>query len=140
MAFVASLTMMYGVAVRYASGIGFGFILKLPSVSKLISLMFIIQRNKVTLTPRSRFPNVPIKDRIRYALTCCLPASALITFLLCLALPEATVELEYGAMPIDISTISELQVQKVLDTAEGHFYDLKAKEIQPGKLTRSMAA
>jgi ATP-dependent DNA helicase RecG len=43
-------------------------------------------------------------------------------------------------MPIDVSVITEPQVQKVVDRLEGHFCDLKSKDIQPAKLTRSIAA
>jgi ATP-dependent DNA helicase RecG len=44
------------------------------------------------------------------------------------------------AMPIDIRPITDLQVLKILNTTEGHFADLKSKDIQPAKLTQTMAA
>ncbi|WP_353062489.1 ATP-binding protein [Tunturibacter psychrotolerans] len=43
-------------------------------------------------------------------------------------------------MPIDLRPISDLQVLKILNTTEGHFADLKSKDIQPAKLTKTMAA
>ena len=43
-------------------------------------------------------------------------------------------------MAIDVSTISENQQEKILKMAEGHFGDLKATEIRPAKLSRTVSA
>jgi ATP-dependent DNA helicase RecG len=43
-------------------------------------------------------------------------------------------------MPIDISEITDKQLQDVLSYTEGHFLDVKAKEIKPSKLTRTISA
>jgi ATP-dependent DNA helicase RecG len=43
-------------------------------------------------------------------------------------------------MPIAVIQLTDKQLQEVLSYTEGHFLDLKAKEIKPGKLTRSISA
>lgn len=43
-------------------------------------------------------------------------------------------------MSFDIVDVSAQELTSVLDTEEGHFADLKAIEVAPGKLTRSLAA
>jgi ATP-dependent DNA helicase RecG len=43
-------------------------------------------------------------------------------------------------MPIPVSQITDKQLQEVLAYTEGHFLDLKAKEIKPSKLTKSISA
>jgi len=43
-------------------------------------------------------------------------------------------------MPIPVSQITDKQLQEVLSYTEGHFLDLKAKEIKPSKLTKSISA
>lgn len=43
-------------------------------------------------------------------------------------------------MPLVIEQISREQAQKVIETAEGEFADVKAIEIEPSKLTRSLSA
>ena len=43
-------------------------------------------------------------------------------------------------MPIDTREITERQRDLILEIEEGHFADLKAIDIAPGKLTRSLAA
>ena len=43
-------------------------------------------------------------------------------------------------MPILVSEITDKQLQEVLSLAEGHFLDLKAKEIKPAKLTKTISA
>lgn len=43
-------------------------------------------------------------------------------------------------MPISVETITKDQAAKLLAIDEGHFNDLKAREIQPSKLTRTLAA
>lgn len=43
-------------------------------------------------------------------------------------------------MTIPIVTISDAEAAKILATTEGHFGDVKAKEILPAKLTRTLAA
>lgn len=43
-------------------------------------------------------------------------------------------------MPIEVSDITAVAVQRLLASEEGHFLDLKAREIQPGKLTKAMSA
>src|SRR5579864_1848066 len=43
-------------------------------------------------------------------------------------------------MPIPVNQISDKQLQEVLSYTEGHFLDLKAKEIKPGKLTKTISA
>jgi len=43
-------------------------------------------------------------------------------------------------MPIDTVAITPEQTQRVLALDEGHFADLKAREITPAKLTRTLAA
>jgi ATP-dependent DNA helicase RecG len=45
-----------------------------------------------------------------------------------------------STVTIERSKIGSEAVHKVLDTEEGHFVDLKAKEIQPAKLTKAMSA
>ncbi len=41
---------------------------------------------------------------------------------------------------MDINQISPSQRNKILETQEGHFYDLKSKEIRPAKLSRTISA
>jgi ATP-dependent DNA helicase RecG len=43
-------------------------------------------------------------------------------------------------MPIPVSELTDKQVQEVLSYTEGHFLDLKAKEIKPSKLTKAVSA
>lgn len=43
-------------------------------------------------------------------------------------------------MPIDVESVSDDQVSRIVSLEESHFVDLKAMEIGPGKLTRSIAA
>lgn len=43
-------------------------------------------------------------------------------------------------MGISVAPVDEAQVQKVLSLEEGHFHDVKAIDISPSKLTRSLAA
>jgi ATP-dependent DNA helicase RecG len=43
-------------------------------------------------------------------------------------------------MPISVDEITDKQLQEVLSYVEGHFLDLKAKEIKPSKLTRAISA
>ncbi|MGA2371667.1 MAG: ATP-binding protein [Candidatus Korobacteraceae bacterium] len=43
-------------------------------------------------------------------------------------------------MPIPVSPITDKQLLEVLSYTEGHFLDLKAKEIKPSKLTRAVSA
>src|SRR5260370_10208966 len=43
-------------------------------------------------------------------------------------------------MPIETINISYEKLQKILETTEGHFHDVKAIEIPAGKLTRTLAA
>lgn len=43
-------------------------------------------------------------------------------------------------MPIPVNSISDKQLQEVLSYLEGHFLELKAKEIKPAKLTRAISA
>lgn len=43
-------------------------------------------------------------------------------------------------MPIPVNEITDKQLQEVLSYVEGHFLDLKAKEIKPSKLTRAISA
>lgn len=45
-----------------------------------------------------------------------------------------------GPMPIHINEITDKQLQDVLNYTEGHFLDVKAKEIKPAKLTRTISA
>jgi ATP-dependent DNA helicase RecG len=42
--------------------------------------------------------------------------------------------------PIEVLDISEQQVETALATEEGHFSDVKAIEIAPAKLTRTLSA
>jgi hypothetical protein len=39
-------------------------------------------------------------------------------------------------MPITVNQITDKQFQEVLSYIEGHFLDLKAKEVKPSKLPR----
>ena len=55
------------------------------------------------------------------------------------SLPSAC-RVESEKMPIPVNTISDKQVQEVLSYTEGHFLDLKAKEIKPSKLTKAISA
>lgn len=43
-------------------------------------------------------------------------------------------------MPIQVSEISDKQLDDVLAYTEGHFLDVKAKEIKPSKLTKTISA
>jgi ATP-dependent DNA helicase RecG len=43
-------------------------------------------------------------------------------------------------MPIPVIEITDKQLQEVLSFTEGHFSDVKAKEIKPSKLTRTISA
>jgi ATP-dependent DNA helicase RecG len=43
-------------------------------------------------------------------------------------------------MPIPVIQITDKQLQEVLSYTEGHFLDLKAKEIKPSKLTKAISA
>jgi ATP-dependent DNA helicase RecG len=42
-------------------------------------------------------------------------------------------------MPIDVSQITDAQLEQVFTYKEGHFFDLKAKEIKPAKLTKTIS-
>jgi ATP-dependent DNA helicase RecG len=44
------------------------------------------------------------------------------------------------AMPIPVNEITDKQLQEVLSYTEGHFLDLKGKEIKPSKLTKAISA
>src|SRR5260370_16968382 len=43
-------------------------------------------------------------------------------------------------MSFDVSEITDKQLQQILGFTEGHFLDLKAKEVIPSKLTKSISA
>jgi len=43
-------------------------------------------------------------------------------------------------MPIQINQITDKQLQEVLSYTEGHFLDLKAKDVKPAKLTKTISA
>jgi ATP-dependent DNA helicase RecG len=43
-------------------------------------------------------------------------------------------------MPIKVNEITDKQLQEVLSYTEGHFSDIKAKEIKPSKLTKTISA
>ena len=43
-------------------------------------------------------------------------------------------------MPIPVNEITDKQLQEVLRYTEGHFLDVKAKEIKPSKLTKAISA
>jgi len=43
-------------------------------------------------------------------------------------------------MPIPVNELSDKQLLEVLSYTEGHFLDLKAKEITPSKLTKAISA
>ena len=43
-------------------------------------------------------------------------------------------------MPIPVNQLTDKQLLEVLSYTEGHFPDLKAKEIKPSKLTKSVSA
>jgi ATP-dependent DNA helicase RecG len=43
-------------------------------------------------------------------------------------------------MPIPVNELTEKQLLEVLSYTEGHFRDLKAKEIKPSKLTKTVSA
>ena len=45
-----------------------------------------------------------------------------------------------STMPIDVAELTAAEIAVVLATEEGHFGDLKAIEVAPAKLTRSLAA
>lgn len=42
-------------------------------------------------------------------------------------------------MPIDTIAVDDYQVARILSVSEGHFQDKKAKEISPGKLTKTLS-
>ena len=44
------------------------------------------------------------------------------------------------AVPILTTSVPEDQVQKILAAKEGHFLDMKAKEVRPAKLTKTLSA
>jgi hypothetical protein len=41
-------------------------------------------------------------------------------------------------MPIEVHEITDKQLQQILSYNEGHFIDLKAREIKPSKLTKTI--
>lgn len=43
-------------------------------------------------------------------------------------------------MPIETRTVTAAQAQKILSVPEGHFWDVKSKDISPSKLTKTMSA
>ena len=43
-------------------------------------------------------------------------------------------------MPIDVKDVSRAQAERLISQAEGHFFDVKAKEISPSKLTKTISA
>ncbi len=43
-------------------------------------------------------------------------------------------------MPVPVNQITDKQLLEVLSYTEGHFLDLKAKEIKPSKLTKAISA
>ena len=43
-------------------------------------------------------------------------------------------------MPIPVVQIADKQVQEVLSYTEGHFLDVKAREIRPSKLSKAISA
>ena len=43
-------------------------------------------------------------------------------------------------MPIQVVEITDKQLEDVLALTEGHFIDVKAKEIKPAKLTKAISA
>src|SRR6266481_5545563 len=43
-------------------------------------------------------------------------------------------------MPIPVNELTDKQLLEVLSYTEGHFLDLKAKEIKPSKLTKTISA
>lgn len=43
-------------------------------------------------------------------------------------------------MPVNVNQITDAQLEQLLKYHEGHFLDLKAKEIKPGKLTKAISA
>jgi ATP-dependent DNA helicase RecG len=43
-------------------------------------------------------------------------------------------------MPIDVNIITDAQLEQIFSYTEGHFSDLKAKEIKPPKLTKTISA
>lgn len=43
-------------------------------------------------------------------------------------------------MPVEIAAITQKQLESILSFNEGHFIDLKRKEIGPAKLTRTISA
>jgi ATP-dependent DNA helicase RecG len=43
-------------------------------------------------------------------------------------------------MSIEVKKITDEQKDRILNISEGHFYEIKAKEIQPRKLTKTIAA
>lgn len=52
-------------------------------------------------------------------------------------IPDA---IEPSTQGIPITTVSSEQLEKILNLTEGHFADIKAIEISPGKLTKTMSA
>lgn len=43
-------------------------------------------------------------------------------------------------MPITVNQLTDKQALETLSFTEGHFVDLKAKEVKPGKLTKAISA
>ena len=43
-------------------------------------------------------------------------------------------------MPINVSKITDNQVQKVLEMSEGHFLDFKSKNVRPANITKHLSA
>jgi len=43
-------------------------------------------------------------------------------------------------VPVEVHEITDKQLQRILSLPEGHFLDLKAKEIKPAKLTKTISA
>ncbi|MEJ7713740.1 MAG: ATP-binding protein [Pyrinomonadaceae bacterium] len=42
-------------------------------------------------------------------------------------------------MAVEVSEITDKQIEQILSHTEGHFLDLKAKEIKPSKLTKTIS-
>src|SRR5690606_33775099 len=49
-------------------------------------------------------------------------------------------ETDLHPMPIETTAVTPDQVRRILAREEGHFFDLKAIEIAPSKLTKTIAA
>ena len=43
-------------------------------------------------------------------------------------------------MAIEVNKLTDAQLEQILSYTEGHFLDVKAKEIRPAKLTKSISA